>query len=287
MRNHKWHFVLISVMFFLDLLLAASAFGQDYSSEPADDPPAHFVGRASEPSRPATAKPRPPSSKRSAITYSTEDIAENPSGTDPVATTASTRDYKVHRTKMVPRRPETSEVPETPEVVDPGGGYPAVDGELHIRPYGPYLAGRRSCSQGERDWFWPGLLGIDLSYSWSADSGSGEFGYYGYRYAWGDNLAYSDDSGYYQAHSMMESDPNAINGNFTTYSTEDIRPSDYGPSRPSEANESPADASVPEATVKPKTQNPKQPKADKGIRGCYARKSSVVGLWKQPLSRIW
>ncbi|OQY07143.1 MAG: hypothetical protein B6I25_02535 [Planctomycetales bacterium 4572_13] len=88
--------------------------------------------------------------------------------------------------------------------------YPAMDGTLHILTYGPYLTGRRSHLQGDWGWLWPGLLGIDLSYSWSGDSGSGEFVYCGYRYAWGNNLACSDDSGDYQAHSVMESDPNTI-----------------------------------------------------------------------------
>ena len=255
MRNHKRHFVLISRMFFLGLLLAALAFGHggrmEYTSEPTELSSEKSAVGASEPSRPATAKPVP-QSKWSAVTYSTEDIAESPAGTDQGATTISTRDHKVYRTRMVPRRPESPNASETPEVVDSGGGYPAVDGELHIRPYGPYLAGRRSYSQGDRGWFWPGLLGIDLSYSWSGDSGSGEFAYCGYRYAWGDNPAYHDDFGFYQSNSVMVSDPNATNGDYTTYSTEDIHPSDYRPAQPSAANELPPDVPVSEAAAKPK-----------------------------------
>jgi len=248
MWNHKRHFVLISMMFFLGFLLAASSFGQDYSSVPADDLPDHSVGRASEPSCPATAKPVL-QAKRSAVTYSTEDTEGSPDGTGPDATTTGTRNHKVCQTIKVPNRIRLRR-PETPEVVDSGGGYPAMDGTLHILTYGPYLTGRRSHLQGDWGWLWPGLLGIDLSYSWSGDSGSGEFAYCGYRYAWGNNLACSDDSGDYQAHSVMESDPNTINGNYTTYSTEDIRSSDCRPGQPSEANEWLPDTIVSEAVSK-------------------------------------
>jgi len=250
MWNHKRHFVLISATFFLGSLLAVLTFGQDYSSEPADHSPARSVGRASEPPRPAIAKPVP-QSKRPAMTYSTEDIAESPAGTDPGTTTTSTYDHKVYRTRRVPRRPDSPNVPETPEVVDSGGGSPVVDGgAMILRPY-RHLAHQRLCSDGELDgWFWPGLLGIDLSYSWSGDSGGGELTYCGYRYLWGDNPDYRDDSGCCQAHSVMASDPNATDGDYTTYSTEDIRPSDYRPRRPSEANGPPLDVTVSETASK-------------------------------------
>ena len=98
-----------------------------------------------------------------------------------------------------------------------------------LRP-GPYRAGWGSCPNGNRGGFWPGLLGINLSYSWSRDSGGGEFDWGGYRYAWGDNPAYSD----YQP----ASDPNTAENTQADAAVSD-------------ANEPPSDASEkPERKVK-------------------------------------
>jgi len=74
-------------------------------------------------------------------------------------------------------------------------------------------------------------LGIDISYSWSDNGGHGEFAHwsYGHGYSWGHNPAYSDASGYYQARSAAASDPNTTSGDYTTYTTEDMRIASYRP----------------------------------------------------------
>ena len=127
MRNHKRHFVLINMIFLLGLLLTASAFGREYSTETTESATADSAVRAPRPSRPAPAKAAP-RAKRSAVTYSTEDIAESPSGTDP--TTTGARDHTVYRTKMVPDTPHRPQAPNKPETPEGdgyyGGGYRAV-----------------------------------------------------------------------------------------------------------------------------------------------------------------
>lgn len=251
MWNHKRHFVIISVMSFLGLLLAVSAFGREYSTEPTEPSAAK---PASRPPRPAPAKVSP-QAKRSAVTYSTEGIAESPSETDPDATTTGARDHTVSRTRMVPGmpyRPETPNVPDVPEGDGYyNGGYQPVGGTIHIRP-GPYLAGRR----GVRRPFWPGLWVTDISYSWSGNSGGGEFAYCGYHYSWGDNPAASDASGCDQVPSVVESEPKTRN-DYTSSGDEDIRHSDNWSIQPSDANELPPDASASEVTVQT---NPKAAK---------------------------
>ena len=253
MRNRKRHFVLIGMMFLLGWLSAALAFGREYSTEPTEPSETGPAVEATEPSRPAPAKVSP-QAKRSVVIYSTEDIAESPSETGP--TTTGTRDHTVHRTRMIPDMPHRPEVPNVPDAPEGDGyycgGYPIVGGAMHIRP-GPYLAGWRSCSDGDEGQFWPGLLDTDISYSWSGNSGGGELTYwpYGYRYSWGDDPAYSDALGSDQARSAMESDPNTTDGDYTSYnSTEDIRLPDYGSAQPSDANEMLPDVS--EAAAIPK-----------------------------------
>jgi hypothetical protein len=236
--NHKLNFVLISSMLFLSLLLAALAFGREYSTETTEPSSEKSAVGASLPSRPAPAKAAP-RAKRSAVTYSTEEIAESPSGTDP--TTTGARDHTVYRTKMVPDTPHRPQAPNKPETPEGDGYYygvvdPVVGGAMHFRP-GPCLARRH----GVRRAFWPGLLDTDISYSWSGNSGHGELTYwaYGYRYSWGDNRAYSDASGCYHARPAIASDPNTING-------------DYNPGQPSDANELLPEAPVPEVAAQPK-----------------------------------
>jgi hypothetical protein len=246
MQNHKRHYILISMMFFLCLLLAALTFGREYSTETMETSTEKSAPRPSR-SSPTKASPQ---TKRSAVTYSTETITEGLSGEDSDATTTGTRDHTVSRTRMVPReprRPQTPNVPKAPEAVDYGGDYPVVGGSLHIRP-GPYLAPR--C--GVRRAFWPGLWDADISYSWSGDSGRGEFTYwpYGYRYSWGGAVD-SDDSGHYQALSKMESE--ARNQRNDTLSGDgDIHSSDNRPVHLSDANELPQDMPVSEAAAQPR-----------------------------------
>jgi hypothetical protein len=235
MQNHKWHFVLTSVILFFGLLLATLAFGRDYSSEPVES-----SAEAAGPSHRVPTKASP-QVKRSVVTYSTEDISESPSETEAHTTVTSTRDHTVPRTRMVPdtpRKPETPNMPETPE----GDGYyyggvdPVVGGTMHFRP-GPYLARRH----GVRRAFWPGLLDTDISYSWSGNSGHGELTYwpYGYRYSWGGNPAYSDAPGCYHARPAIASEPNTTNR-------------DYKPDQPSDANELLPEVPVPEVAAQPK-----------------------------------
>ena len=240
--NHKRHFV-VSMMFFIGLLLAASVFGNEYSTEPTEPATPDSAVRASRPSHSVPTK-TPPRAKRSAVTYSTEDIAEIPSGTDP--TTTGARDYAVYRTKMVPDRPHKPEAPNMPETPKGDGYYsggdPIVGGTMRIRP-GPYLAGRHC---GRRA-FWSGLWDTDISYSWFGNSGGGELTYwpYGYRYLWGDNPAQSDASDWDQAWPVMESDPNTIHDHDSICSPEDIQASDCSPGQPGRnTNESPSDASA-------------------------------------------
>ncbi len=240
MRNRKQYFVLTTVSFFLGG--AMFVFGADYSTDSAAGP----TGRP----RPAAAK-KAPQARRPSTSYSTEDITPAPTVTNPNTTTTSTRNHKDGRTKTAPHRPAAPNRPKSPDAAKAadGGGYPTVDGgTMNLYSY-PYLAGRDLCSGGDRDGFWPGLLGIDLSYSWSGDSGGGEFNWCGYRYAWGDDPAYSDASDDYQAHLAVVSDPNATKGDYITYSTKDSRPTNYryGPTPLSDANELP-----PDATERPK-----------------------------------
>jgi hypothetical protein len=64
----------------------------------------------------------------------------------------------------------------------------------------------------DNDWgqYWPFLWGINLSYSWSGNSGHGEFEYWplGYSYPWGSSSDDSDDFVYRQGQSTMGADPN-------------------------------------------------------------------------------
>jgi len=100
-------------------------------------------------------------------------------------------------------------------------------------------------------------LGIDISYSWSDNGGHGEFAHwsYGHGYSWGHNPAYSDASGYYQARSAAASDPNTTSGDYTTYTTEDMRIASYRPvHQPDDANEVQQITPVPEEPLNPKTE---------------------------------
>jgi hypothetical protein len=195
-RMYKRHFVLMNGSAFLCCFMLA--FGREYTSEFTEIP---------------AAQP-----ERLSLTYSTEDIVEVATATEPNAMTFSTSE--VDQTETFPRMTNTPKAPNLPKSPENAGydtGYPAVAGELYIRPYGPYLAGRRRCSAGDWGRFWPGLWGMNIFYSWSANSGRGEFAYwpYGYYYSWGDNPA----SDFCQDFPETESDPNA-----------------YGPDQPGDAN---------------------------------------------------
>jgi len=233
--NHDRHFVLIGMIFSLGLFPAISALGREYSTEPTElseaKPAVGVVG----PSHPAPAKV-PPQPKRSAVSYSTENMAESPSGTDPNAVTAVAQEYIVSRARMVPRIP-AGHRPGAPEGdVCCGGGYPVVGGTLRIRP-GPYLAGW----YGARRVFWPGLWDTDISYSWAGNAGGGDliFGPYGYRYSWGSDVVGSDAFDCDQSGSAVESDPNTSHVDDIAVQSED-------------ANEPPRDVPVHGASTETK-----------------------------------
>ncbi|OQY06009.1 MAG: hypothetical protein B6I25_04810 [Planctomycetales bacterium 4572_13] len=242
MNTNKYELILITVLFLVGSLPVSVVFGANYSTESAADSP----GRPSKPSRPKTAK-KAPQARQSPTIYSTEKTTPALVEKDPNTTTTDTGDPKAYHAKTVRREPAAPDRPRSPKAAD-CNGYPSVDGgSIALRPY-PYLMGRDSCSGIDRDGFWPGLLGIDLSYSWSGDSGGGQFDWCGYRYTWGDDPAYRDASGFYQARSTAASDPNTTQGDYAIDSTEDSRlPDDrYSPSPFSDANELRQDVPVPE-----------------------------------------
>jgi hypothetical protein len=92
-------------------------------------------------------------------------------------------------------------------------------------------------------------MDMDVSYSWSGNSGGGEFTYwpYGYHYSWGNKDTFGED----RARMAIESESNVISRNYTTYSTEDIRPLDERLHQSNDANEPPPQASMESFIDKP------------------------------------